>query len=168
MKSQLVLLMLLVSTGFAMQQSKTGVNPQSRSDSKKESTANTKNNARSESEDKEEKKAARIETFITYAQSVPAEFSADLLIQLAESGQIKDRKKRQDLLVEAFHTAAKAKQPLKLAALPGSAVDSRLGFRASAFRLGLDSLSLQTRAIKALLPLDKKRRDSCLMKSSSS
>jgi hypothetical protein len=156
MKSQLVLLVLLVSTGFAMQQSKPGVNPQSRSDSKKESAASTKNNPRSESDDTEEKKAAKIETFITYAQSVPSEFSADLLIQLAESGAIKDRKKRQDLLVEAFHIAAKAKQPLKLVALPGSAVDSRSGFRANAFRLGLDSLSLQSRAIKALLPLDKK------------
>lgn len=102
MKSQLVLLLLLVSTGVAMQQSKPGVNPQSCADSKKESAANTKNKPRSESEDKEEKKAAQIESFITYAQSVPAEFSADLLIQLGESGEIKDRKKRQDLLLKPF------------------------------------------------------------------
>jgi hypothetical protein len=159
MKSQLVLsvLVLSVTTGLAVQQSKSGVNSQ-QSDSKKEADANPKNKPRSKSDhSKEEKKAAEIETFITYAQSVPAEFSADLLIQLVESGEIKERKRQQDLLIEAFYTAAKAKEPLKLAALPGSIVDSRLGYRANAFRLGLDSLSLQCRAIKALLPLNKRK-----------
>jgi hypothetical protein len=160
MKSQLVLLVFIlwVTTGLAMQQSKSGVNSQQHGDSKKESVANTKNKPRSKSDSgKEEKKSAEIADFIMYAQSVPAEFSADLLIQLVESGKIKERKRRQDLLVEAFYTAAKAKQPLKLAPLPGSAVDSRLGYQANAFRLGLDTLSLQSRAIKALLPLNKQR-----------
>lgn len=141
-----------------MQQSKSSLNFQQHSDSKKEPAANTEDKARSKSDNsKEEKKSAKIETFITYAQSVPAEFSADLLIRLVESGEIKERKRRQDLLIEAFYTAAKAKQPLKLAALPGGAVDSRLGYRANAFRLGLDSLSLQSRAINALLLLNKKK-----------
>lgn len=159
MKSQSVLLVLVfsVTTGLAVQQSKSSVNSQPGSDSKKE-TAATKNNPRSKSDNrKEEEKSSKIETFITYAQSVPAEFSADLLIQLVESGEIKERKRQQDLLIEAFYTAAKAKQPLKRAALPGSAVDSRLGYQATAFRLGLDSLSLQSRAIKALLWLNKKK-----------
>lgn len=105
----------------------------------------------------DEKRAAEIETFITYAQSVPPEFSADLLIQLVESGEIKDTKRRQDLLVEAFYTAAKAKEQVKLVALPGSAVDSRAGYRATAARAGLDTLSLQSRAIRALVPLNKKK-----------
>lgn len=129
MKSQSVLLVLVLSitTGLAVQQSKSVANSQQHSDSKKESAANTKNIPRSKLDrSKEEKKSAEIETFITYAQSIPAEFAADLVIQLVESGEIKDRKRRQDLLVEAFYTAAKAKQPLKLAALPGIAVDSRL------------------------------------------
>ena len=158
MRSQLVLLVFVLSAtaGLAVQQSKSSVNSQQHSDSKKEAAVNTKNKDRSESDSKDGRKSAKIETFITYAQSLPAEFSADLLIQLAESGEIKERKRRQDLLIEAFDTAAKAKQPLKLAALPGSAVDSRLGYRANAFKLGLDTLSLQSRAIKALLPLNKK------------
>lgn len=156
MKSQLVLLVLVLSftTGPAAQQSKSSPDPKQGGDSKKESPLNTKNKA---DNSKEEKRSAEIETFITYAQSIPAEFSADLLIRLAESGEIKERKRRQELLVEAFYTAAKAQQPLKLAALPGSAVDSRLGYQAQAFRLGLDSLSLQSRAIRALIPLNKQR-----------
>lgn len=156
MKSQLLQLMVVLSVtiGLAGQQSKFGVNSQQDSDSKKESAANTRNKPPSKSDHTKEEK---IETFITYAQSLPAEFSADLLIQLVESGEIKERKRRQDLLIEAFYTAAKAKEPLKLAALPGSAVDSRSGYRANAFRLGFDSLSLQSRAIKALLPLNKKK-----------
>src|SRR5215216_402382 len=123
MKSQLVLLVLVLSltTGLAAQQSKSGQNSEQQSDSKKESAPNARNKARSDNS-KEEKRSAEIETFITYAQSVPAEFAADLLIRVAESGEIKERKRRQELLVEAFYTAAKAQQPLKLAALPGSAV----------------------------------------------
>jgi hypothetical protein len=103
----------------------------------------------------EEKRAAELETFISYAQSVPAEFSADLLLQVVESGIIKDPQRKQDLLVEAFYAASKAKEPVKMLALPGSAVDSRAGYRATASRLGLDALSLQSRAIKELLLLDK-------------
>ena len=104
----------------------------------------------------DEKKNNEIENFIMYAQAVPAEFSADLFIQLAESGEIKDAKRKQDLLVEAFQTASKAKEPLRVVALPGSAVDSRGGYRAAAARAGLDTLSLQCRTIKALLPLNAK------------
>jgi len=156
MTSQLVLLVLVLSstTGLAVQQSKPSPDPKQSNESKKESALTTKNKA---DNSKEEKKSAEIETFITYAQSVPAEFSADLLIRLAESGEIKERKRRQELLIEAFYTAAKAQQPLKLAALPGSSVDSRLGYQAQAFRLGLDSLSLQCRAIRVLIQLNKQK-----------
>lgn len=161
MKSIFVLVVFVLSvttTELAVQQSKTSVNSQQPSDSKDESAPNIKNKPRSKSENsKEEKKSAKIEIFITYAQSVPAEFSADLLIQLVESGEVKERKKREDLLSEAFYIATKSKQPIKLAPLPGSTVDSRLGYRANAFRLGLDSLSLQSRAIKALLALNTKK-----------
>lgn len=160
MKTQLLLLALLVPiiVGLQVQQPKSAVQSQQPKDSKNDSTANAENSRRPKSnEDNEAKKLAEIENFIQYAQSVPPEFSADLLIQVVESGKIKERKRRQDLLIEAFYTAAKAKQPLKLAALPGGVVDSRSGYQANAFRLGLDSLSLQCRAIKALLLLNKQK-----------
>ena len=104
----------------------------------------------------DEKKNYEIENFITNAQAAPAEFAADLLIQLVESGEIKDAKRKQELLVEAFQAATKAKEPLKVVALPGSAVDSRAGYRATAARVGFDTLSLHCRVIKALLPLNAK------------
>lgn len=105
----------------------------------------------------DEKRAAELDNFISYAQSLPPEFSADLLLQVVESGALKDPKRQQELVVEAFYAAAKAKEPVKLVALPGSAVDSRAGYRANALSLGLDALSLQSRAIRALLLLDKQR-----------
>lgn len=105
----------------------------------------------------EEKHAAELDTFINYAQSVPPEFSADLLLQVVESGAIKDAKRKHDLIVDAFYAAAKAKEPVRLAGLPGNSVDSRTGYRANAFTLGFDAISLQSRAIKALLPLDQQK-----------
>lgn len=104
-----------------------------------------------------ELKIAKIEDFFTYARSVPAEFSVDLFMQLLEAGEIKDLKRQQELLVELFYTAAKAKQPVKLIALPGSAVDSRAGYRATASQAGLDALSLQLRVIRLLLRTDSKK-----------
>ena len=106
---------------------------------------------------KEMKRAAELESIISYAQSVPAEFSADLLMQLVQSGEIKNSKRKQELLVEAFYASTKAKEPVKLVALGGSAVDSRSGYRATAAGAEFDTLSLQCRAVKALLPLDKSK-----------
>lgn len=109
MKTPLVLLALVLSAtaGLAMQQSKSGVNSPQHKGSKNE--ADTDNKAPSKSDYDKEKKSAELESFISSAQAVPAEFSADLLLQLVESGKIKEPKRRQDLLVEAFYTAAKSK-----------------------------------------------------------
>ena len=145
------LLILSPSIAFALQQ------PRSSGAQQSQKNTDTKGASTSKASANDEKKAAEIETFITYAQSVPPEFSADLLIQLVESGEIKDAKRRQDLLVEAFYTAAKAKEPVKLLALPGGAVDSRAGYRAIAAKAGFDTLSLQSRAIRALVPLNKQK-----------
>ena len=128
--------------GLAVQQSKLGSAP---GDKTSQSSLN------------DEKRAAEIESFISYAQALPAEFSADLLIQLVQSGEIKDAKRKQELLIEAFYASTKAKEAVKLVALPGSAVDSRAGYRATAAGTGFDTLSLQCRVIKTLLPLNKKK-----------
>lgn len=159
MKTRVLLFLLAVSVNAepAISQQRSVPNPPQQTGPKNKSTTNLEAKGPSKSDHDDANKSADIEAFIIYAQSLPAEFSADLIIQLAESGQIKDLKRRQDLLVDAFYTAAKAKQPLKRAALPGSIVDSRSGYRANAFRLGLDALSLQSRAIKALLPLNKQK-----------
>lgn len=138
-------LLLGISFGSAAQQAKPAATPQ------------TKKTAASKPSLEDEKRTAEIESFISYAQSVPPEFSADLFLQVVESGELKDAKRKQELLNDAFYAAAKAKEQLKLIPLPGMAVDSREGYRATASALGLNALSLQGRAIKAMLPLDKQR-----------
>lgn len=143
LRTTLSIIVVSLVFGLAVQQPKRGPTPAS------QQTANASL--------ADEKHAAEIESFIASAQSAPAEFSADLLIQLAQSGEIKDAKRKQELLVEAFYASAKAKQAVKLVALPGSAVDSRSGYKASASSFGLEALSLQCRAINALLPLDKRK-----------
>ena len=120
-------------------------------------TQQTKKSTASKPSLEEEKKAAELESFISNAQAAPPEFSADLLLQVVESGELKDAKRRQDLINDAFYVAAKAKERVKLMPLSGMAVDSRAGYRATASTLGLDTLSLQSRAIKAMLPLEKQR-----------
>ena len=148
----LPILIVSISIALAAQQPQPGNTQQVRQTSKAGSVPSATSKA-----SLDEKRAAEIESFITYAQSVPAEFSVDLLIQLVQSGEIKDSQRKQDLLVESFYAAAKAKEPVKVVALPGSAVDSRTGYRATAARAGLDTLSLQCRAIRALLPLNKRK-----------
>ena len=145
MSQRKTLLILILLLGLGVQQSQS-VSAQQRPQSKS-----------SKSSLDDEKKAAEIETFIGYAQSIAPEFCADLLIQLVESGQIKDPKRKQELLVEAFYTAAKAKEPAQLIGLPGSNVDTRAGYRVNAAGAGLDALSLQCRAIQALLQLNKQK-----------
>ena len=125
----LPVLIFSILTGLVVQQPKAGLTqqPQQTAESKTEpASSNSSDKATaSKTSAAEEKRAAEVESFIGYAQSVPAEFSADLLIQVVESGEIKDPKRKQDLLIESFYAAAKAKQPLKLVPLPGTAVDSR-------------------------------------------
>src|SRR5262245_40217010 len=97
----------------------------------------------------QDQRTAEIETFIAFAQAVPAEFSADLLIQLVESGTIKDTKRKQELLVDAFYAAAKTKRPVKTVPIIGGFVDERTGYRLIVPETGFDGLSLQCRAIRA-------------------
>lgn len=141
----LPLLIVSLAVGLTVQQPRQSQSVGKKSVSKEKASAEA------------EKRALELDTFINYAQSVPAEFSADLLLQVVESGEIKDAKRKQDLILDAFYVAPKAKEPVKLVALPESAVDSRTGYRAAAAALGLDTISLQTRAIKALLLLDKQK-----------
>jgi hypothetical protein len=157
----LTAVIFLIITGLAAQQPKSGGErqpPQTVESRDKPANTSIKDEATaSKSSVNEELNSAEIESFVMHAESAPAEFTADLLIQLAESGQIKDAKRKEDLLVESFYAAAKAKHPFKLLALPGSAVDSQSGYRSNALRFNLDGLSLQCRAIKALLALDKQK-----------
>jgi len=88
----------------------------------------------------------------------PPEIGADVLIRLAESKKVTTRATKVEFLSKAFDLAATAELPVKRAALSGGDTPSALLSRA--YRLNMDKLSLQSRAVNDLLPLDStKARD---------
>jgi hypothetical protein len=88
---------------------------------------------------------------IDRARAAPAEFAADALIRFAGSDKAAPGQKRA-LLEEAFRRASGAQQPLKRRASlrAGSAL-----FAERAYSQDLDANTLQCRAVRALLPLDR-------------
>ncbi|MEO7144185.1 MAG: hypothetical protein ABI165_11875, partial [Bryobacteraceae bacterium] len=100
---------------------------------------------------------AELEALIELSHSAPPEFAADALLRIVESGRIADRDTKRELIEQAFQLATRAQQPVRLVSIPGTPIDTRAGYRGRAMRLGLDALSLECRAIRDLLPLDKPR-----------
>jgi hypothetical protein len=76
---------------------------------------------------------------------------------IAESDRITSKDRKRELLEEAFRVAAGAQQTVRLVSPPGSSVDTRAGYRARAHARKLDALSLQTRAVRAMMALDGQR-----------
>lgn len=108
-------------------------------------------------ESKDQRPPAEIVALINDARSVPAEFNVDTLLRLVESNKIADQRWKLEIIEEAFRLASGARQPIKRKALPGGLVDSRSGYLALAFDLNLDALSLQCRAVRAMLTVDKQK-----------
>ncbi len=103
---------------------------------------------------KEPKPDAELESIVGMAAGIPAEFGADVLIRLAQSNKITQRSLKIKLLTRAFYLAESAQQPVRRAALAGTLVDTRSGYLDRAFDLALDTLSLQSRTVGAMVPLD--------------
>lgn len=95
--------------------------------------------------------------FINNARSAPPEFAADLLIRIAQSNKVANPAWKRELIEEAFRLAPTVQQPIRWVTLPSSPTDTRAGFLAYAFELKLDALSLQCRAVKAVLSIDKQK-----------
>ena len=91
--------------------------------------------------------------------AAPPELAADLLIRIAESPKVTDKAFKIELLERAFALAPSAKFKLRLwrSFGRGSSTDSDTGAVATALRDGLDTLSLQSRVVRDLLPLDRAR-----------
>jgi hypothetical protein len=123
-----------------------------RSQLKYEKSAQERNNPA-----KQSKPDAETETIVSLAAGLPAEFGADVLIQLARSNKIAQPSLKIDLLTRAFYLAESVQQPVKQAALAGTAVDTTSGYRGRAFGLGLDTLSLQSRAVGAMVGFDPQK-----------
>ena len=103
------------------------------------------------------KLAPEIQSLIDFSHAAPPEFAADALLRIVESGRIESPDVRRDLVEQAFQLAAHAGEPMRRVPLPGSQADTRAGYRGAALKLGLDALSLECRAIRQMLRLDKAR-----------
>lgn len=94
------------------------------------------------------------QSIVELAQSAPPEFASDALLRVVESGKIADKNARRDLLEQAFRLAGSARFPVRMRGVPGSTLDTRTGNLSQAYDLKLDAISLQSRAVRDLLPLD--------------
>ena len=92
---------------------------------------------------------------VDMVNAAPPEFGAAALLRMLEAGGIDDQPTRRELTERAFQLGALAHDRWKVRALPGA--DSLASTRAFAGKLELDRLSLQTRAVRLMLPLDKRR-----------
>lgn len=90
------------------------------------------------------------------ALAAPPELAADALIKLAEGPAAGSKEQRIEWLERAFTLAAQAKFPMRLmGAAMGVPTDSDIGTVMTALSPGLDTQSLQSRVVRAMLPLDR-------------
>lgn len=115
--------------------------------------------AQSTDTDRRAKLPREIRELLDQTPAAPPELGADILLRLVEAGKIPDKKIKVEILEEAFAQAALAKFPMGLTAATGAghATDSDVGVRSTALGSGLDGLSLRSRAIRAMLEIDRKR-----------
>jgi len=95
-----------------------------------------------------------LERIAQLANASPAEFAADALLRVAAVTKV-DRRLRMELIDRAFHVATGAQFHTPLTAV-SQLPDTTAGMVASAAKLNLDTLSLQARAVRGMLELDKK------------
>jgi len=92
------------------------------------------------------------------ARGAPPEFTADALLRIVEQwreqGRPADKDARRDLIEEAFRSAAAAGFPVRMQGLAGATGDTASGSLSRAYALKLDALSLESRAVHDMLPLD--------------
>jgi len=94
------------------------------------------------------------------AVGAPPELAADALLRMVESGKLADRNARLALVEQAFQLASAAKFSVRMEGLSGTTTDTASGSLSQAYKLKLDALSLQSRAVRDMLPLDpSKARD---------
>ncbi len=95
-----------------------------------------------------------LDHIVQLANACPPEFAADALLRVAAVTTI-DKKLRMDLIDRAFHLApgAQFRTPVTVVT---RVPDTSAAMIAAAAKLNLDALSLQTRAVRLMLQLDKK------------
>ena len=94
------------------------------------------------------------QSIVELAQAAPPEFAADAVLRVVESGKIADRNSKRELLEQAFRLAGSARFSVRMRGVPGSILDTRSGNLSTAYDLQLDTLSLESRAVRDMLPVD--------------
>jgi hypothetical protein len=97
-----------------------------------------------------------IDNLIILGQSAPAEVNGDLLLTLASSNLIANKERKIQLIEQAFRSAAEAREPVRRKSW-SRIVDTRSGFSQRAFDLEIDKLSMQSKAVIKMIPLDRLR-----------
>ncbi len=100
------------------------------------------------------KYSAEVQNLLGLAYASPPEIAAHALLRIADSERVRERELKADLIEQAFRLASQARERAPRRHVPGHAVDTRSGYQERALRLELDALTLQSRAVRALLPLD--------------
>ncbi len=105
--------------------------------------------------------SAQTQSILDLARKAPPEIFADAVVKLVERGEIPPAILLQTGGVsyskKRFEAAKRAREPVRLTALPGVRSDTRAALRDSAGALGLDALSLQSRVIKLMAATDPTR-----------
>lgn len=94
---------------------------------------------------------------VDLAGAAPAEFGADALLRVVETGKIEDKPTRAALIERAFAMAEGAREPMRRRVVHGAGVDTLAGMRSVAYGLTLDAESLEARAVKLMLKLSPGR-----------
>ena len=97
-----------------------------------------------------------VQGILGLAYASPPEFAADALLRLAGSEKVRGSRQKLALLEQAFQLAFSAHFPIKRVDI-SAAPETREQFQGRAYELNLDAVSLQCRAVKAILPLDKRK-----------
>ncbi len=94
---------------------------------------------------------------LALAGGAPSEFAADAILRVVETGRIEDKASRAALIEQAFAAAAGARETVMRRVVQGSGIDTEAGMRDGGYRLRLDAMSLQSRAVGLMLKLDPVR-----------
>ena len=97
----LILIGILVGMGTSRQEDKRA---------KDQPSVKEQNEKRRTTEEKKQPHDPDIEALVNYAHYAPAEFGADILLRIVESGRLADQAWKRELVDEAFQLASQAKQ----------------------------------------------------------
>jgi hypothetical protein len=88
--------------------------------------------------------------------SVPPELAAYALLRVVEANAVSQPEQRRQLIEQAYMLAGQSPYPVWQTAVGGIS-DTRAGYLSRALSLGLDTLTLRTKAVTAMLKIDPER-----------